>query len=35
MPRTLTAWVSPTVARNVPSGFSSQMAICARSVGEK
>ena len=35
MPRTLTAWVSPTVLRNVPSADSIQIAICARSVGVK
>ncbi len=35
MPRTLTAWVSPTVLRNVPSADSIQRAICARSVGVK
>src|ERR1041385_7667107 len=33
MPRTLTAWVRPTVFRNVPSADSIQIAICARSVG--
>ena len=35
MPRTLTAWVRPTVLRNVPSAASIQIAICARSVGVK
>ena len=35
MPRTLTAWVRPTVFRNVPSADSIQIAICARSVGVK
>ena len=35
MPRKATAWVRPTVPRNVPSAFSIQIAICARSVGVK
>src|SRR5215471_7443681 len=35
MPRTLTAWVRPTVLRNVPSADSIQIAIWARSVGVK
>src|SRR5262245_22390348 len=35
MPRTLTAWVRPTVDRKVPFDASIQMAIWARSVGVK
>ena len=35
MPCKLTAWVSPTVPRNIPSALSIQIAIWARSVGVK